>query len=227
MMNNNLVAMFNSSAPVVILMRHAEKEKNGGKESERGLTTDGKQAALAMGKEMALASAGRPINIWHSPIPRCRQTAEQIALGAGIGNIRGECLHLAGIPDFIVANNLKDGEKIKNDAVSQLKKNNNNESFGNVVNILKEQDKYPNFKKPTLGAAVLANFLLDRASGDIDINVSHDWIIYLMACLAKTEHLPFIKNRVGFLEYLSLQNNDDGTVGVSYQNKSGVLVRAV
>ena len=32
---------------------HAEKEKTVGKESERGLTTDGKQAALAMGKETA------------------------------------------------------------------------------------------------------------------------------------------------------------------------------
>ena len=41
-----------------------------------------------------------------------------------------ECLHLAGIPDFIVANNLKDGEKIKNDAVCTIKKsNNNNESL--------------------------------------------------------------------------------------------------
>ena len=63
---------------------------------------------------------------------------------------------------------------------------------------LKEQ---ANFKKPNSVRRCLPIFLLDRASGDIDIK------LLMLHALPKRKFA-----RVGFLEYLSLQNNDYGTV---------------
>lgn len=203
-------------SPVVILVRHAEKTPKGnGEDRDRPLTDGGMQAALAMGKE--IGAAGRPTTIWHSPVFRCCQTARQIADGAGIGDIR-QCSRLEGVPDFVADND------VKKQAICREKRRDSGRSFQNVVDMLATNNGYPGFPRPSLGAITFANLLLARAADGININVSHDWIIYLMAFFAKAETFPFMERRVKFLEFLSLQKGENDTVKICYRDKSGALV---
>lgn len=213
---NTLTPVLDAPSPVVLLIRHAEKApKECGEDRERPLTNGGMLAALATGKEITLA--GRPTIIWHSPVRRCCQTAEQIAKGAGMERIR-ECSRLEGIPDFVADND------VKKQAVSREKQFGGNRSFKDAVDIMAKKDNYPGFVRPSLGAITLACLLLARAADGININVSHDWIIYLTAFFSKTESGSFSANRPNYLEFLSLQKEGDA-IKVFYRGKSGILAR--
>lgn len=215
MKTNDLTTALAMSPPAVILVRHAEKApKERGEDRDRLLTSDGMQKALAMGKEIGLA--GRPATIWHSPVPRCCQTARQIADGAGIGGIC-EYPRLEGIPDFVADNNVKE------QAIRREKRRGGGRSFKDVVDILAKNDGYPGFPRPSLGAIMLTNLLLARAAEGININVSHDWIIYLIAFFAQTETFPFTERRPEFLEFLSLQKGENDAIKVCYRGKNGIL----
>lgn len=205
------------SSPVV-LMRHAEKddEKPGVKDRDRMLTTQGKREAFSMGEKIATAAAGRPVTVWHSPVARCRQTAEQIAVGAGINNIY-ECPRLEGYPDFAT------NSRIKDIAIRQEQQRDDKRSFKHVVDQLSKNDGYAEFPRPSRGAVVFADFLFARSKEGVNINVSHDWIIHLTAHFAGVTPALFSKNRIDYLGFLSLNRDETGAVKICHRGKSGIL----
>ncbi len=207
-----------AAAPVVLLVRHGEKaEKQPGIEDrDRPLTADGKESARAEGEKLVQAAAGRRVTVWHSPVGRCRETAEQIAAGAGVGKIQ-ECPRLEGYPDFAAE------RKTKDDAIAREEARDANRSFKDVVDMLSAKDGYPGFPRPSRGAARFADFLLARAAAGINVNVSHDWIMYLAAFFSGAEKLPFTKARPGYLETLLLLRENNGETTLYYRNNRAVL----
>lgn len=169
-----------------------------------------------MGEKIATAAAGRPVTVWHSPVARCRQTAKQIAAGAGINNIY-ECPRLEGYPDFAA------NSRIKDIAIRQEQQRDDKRSFKHVVDQLSKNDGYAEFPRPSRGAVVFADFLFARSKEGVNINVSHDWIIHLTAHFAGVTPALFSENRVNYLEFLSLNKNESGAVEISHRGKSGIL----
>ena len=169
-----------------------------------------------MGEKIATAAAGRPVTVWHSPVARCRQTAEQIAVGAGINNIY-ECPRLEGYPDFAA------NSRIKDIAIRQEQQRDDKRSFKHVVDQLSKNDGYAEFPRPSRGAVVFADFLFARSKEGVNINVSHDWIIHLTAHFAGVTPALFSKNRIDYLGFLSLNRDETGAVKICHRGKSGIL----
>lgn len=87
MLSTNWLTTLPTDRPVVLLLRHAEREPIEKLEDTvaAALTPAGISRAEELGR--GLAQAPR-ILLWHSPVGRCRQTAEAIARGAERGGCR-------------------------------------------------------------------------------------------------------------------------------------------
>lgn len=72
-----LIKATSSSSRVAVLIRHGEKVATG-PEMERPLSSLGVEEAHRLGEGLP---NGRQLRIWHSPVPRCRQTAEACLAG--------------------------------------------------------------------------------------------------------------------------------------------------
>jgi broad specificity phosphatase PhoE len=102
------LASLPDDVPVVLFARHAERYaiENAASPDDVQLTPAGEQAARGFGGRLPLL---RSLRVFHSPIPRCRVTAERIAEGFAVaggqvafeGVLEGLCrsylLDLAGI----------------------------------------------------------------------------------------------------------------------------------
>lgn len=93
------LSCIDGSRPVSIIMRHAERfdittMKNA---LDALLTEKGKQDALELGKQLSLLEK---VDLYHSPVERCRETAEKLQEGltkeGAISEIRGHLLQLGG-----------------------------------------------------------------------------------------------------------------------------------
>jgi broad specificity phosphatase PhoE len=79
----NLIGWSNSietHVPLMLLVRHSHRVaiRTLSEMAETGITTLGEAMAVEFGRRLP---ANRPVKILHSPIPRCKQTAEVIANG--------------------------------------------------------------------------------------------------------------------------------------------------
>jgi broad specificity phosphatase PhoE len=103
---------------MVLLVRHAERSAviRNRTHATAMLTEQGHADSRALGRVLA-RRFGAPV-LWHSPVPRCRQTAEGLALGAAAAGCRvavrgpldwlgGD--HIGGHPEWIDAQVAVDG----------------------------------------------------------------------------------------------------------------------
>lgn len=76
-MKNELLLQNNVQGPIAIMIRHAERHPIGKiiNALEVELTDRGKTDAYKLGRMLARFC---PVNIFHSPVPRCKQTADSI-----------------------------------------------------------------------------------------------------------------------------------------------------
>jgi len=157
-------------SPVAVLMRHAERFPfTPGSEEDPLLTAKGHRDSYELGSSMkALA----PLRVFHSPIMRCRQTAQELYRGAEDEN--GSCT-LAGEIEML-------GPSV---FVIDWKK---------MISSLEEQG--PSFLRLWFDGGISDDFMvpletaakkeLDILSGQLSedgvctLNVSHDWNIMLV-----------------------------------------------
>ncbi|MBA3849416.1 MAG: hypothetical protein C0502_05400 [Opitutus sp.] len=181
-----------AGTPVAAVLRHAARHPISDPERPElaELTGEGRKHAVAFGA--GLAGFAR-VRIFHSPVLRCRQTAECIALG---GTRAGAGVEIAGARpelgiDFI--RDLKEAGRL-----SELHRD-------HFVRLWFEGAVPPGVADPIpeLAARKLA-FVRARlgeiagASGTLDLHVSHDWNI-----LALREHLVGVRHEeAGWLAFL-------------------------
>jgi phosphohistidine phosphatase SixA len=79
-MNTQLIPQMDNQGPVAIMIRHAERHpiEQMIHALEVELTSSGKSDAYNLGQMLARFC---PVNIFHSPVPRCKQTADCISEG--------------------------------------------------------------------------------------------------------------------------------------------------
>jgi len=98
-MNHIPIEELADNRPVAILLRHAERHPivNWEKVDEPLLTEKGHIDSFKLGQELVQLS---PVNLYHSPSPRCKQTADGIHNGilnqSGMSRIVGHLSELAG-----------------------------------------------------------------------------------------------------------------------------------
>ena len=171
-MKRNFLHVPEVSGKVAVIIRHAERDPIDvmTRALEARLTPAGKSDAFQLGQSLARYN---PINIYHSPVPRCIQTAECIFEGIRSCNepatIVGYLLELGG--PYITSTW---------DAVV-----NSIEQFGHSMFIRKwfDNELPSNLIMPLPEAAqiqlnILANQL--RSGISSSINITHDWNIMIL-----------------------------------------------
>lgn len=156
-----------------VLMRHAEREAIEGISDTvtAALTDAGRKDARALGER--LAERG-PLRFYHSPVPRCAETAERIAEGAlavgGRAEVLGQITDLGGPY-------MKDWQRV----------------MGRVMEVgavrltqlwfsgeLEDDLAYPAASSARQQVQVLLDQLADPDWHGMTINVSHDWNVLLV-----------------------------------------------
>lgn len=89
-----LIGTIPPQSRVGVLLRHGEKAA-GGTEVDRLLTSEGHREARSLGENLP---KGRQVRIWHSPVPRCRQTAEDCLAGYVQANPGADALLMGAEP---------------------------------------------------------------------------------------------------------------------------------
>ena len=171
-MNQNLLNLPEVTGKLAIIIRHAERDpiEFMANALEARLTDNGKADAFQLGRSLARYN---PVNIYHSPVPRCLQTAESILEGIVSCNepatIVGYLLELGG--PYITSTW---------DAVV-----NSIEKFGHSAFIRKwfDNELPSNLIMPLPDAAhmqlgILVNQL--QSGNYSSINITHDWNIMIL-----------------------------------------------
>lgn len=157
---------------IAIMIRHAERDpiEFMAHALEARLTNNGKSDAYKLGQHLAKHN---PITIYHSPVPRCRQTAECIFEGIadcnGSATMAGQLLELGG--PYITGN--------WDSIVKSI------EEFGHTLFIRKwfDNELPSNLIMPLAEAAhIQSNILIDqlRSGNSSSINITHDWNIMIV-----------------------------------------------
>ncbi len=155
-----------------LLVRHAEREHIGDvmKMFDALLTEKGRADAFALGKELARTG---PVVLRHSPVTRCRETAEMIAAGiveaGGSAEMRGATNDLGGF--YLVG----DGREM----IPLIRKH----DFLPFVRLWFDGALQPGLMMPLADAARAQLAFLDaQLADDVHsyINVSHDWNVMLL-----------------------------------------------
>jgi hypothetical protein len=189
-MKNNIVPFSDAPGPIAFIIRHAERDpiEKMVNALEPRLTPQGKTNAFNLGTMLAHLC---PINIYHSPVPRCRQTAECILKGINSLNQRAEIAgyllelggpYITGNWDAVVAAIEKHGQ------TNFIRKWFDNELPGTLIMSLKQ------------AAHVQLKILLDQLSSAQTsfLNVTHDWnIMILREYFFKLRH-----EEIGIPDYL-------------------------
>ena len=213
------LALIPENISAMALMRHAERKEFavGHHGNDILLTDQGKEDAHAMGELMK----SRISRLFHSPVPRCLQTAEQLADGSG-GHVCPEEL-MALRCDAYVDN--------FDAALTTLQRLVSEDNFYDVfVNTMATSGKnipYPYFKPPLVGAGDLTRPMLS-CSG-ICVGVTHDWLVNVAASYA-TGNIVGRTEYAGFLDTLFVWR-ENGGLRFYYKGRQGVcgddFVRAV
>jgi Histidine phosphatase superfamily (branch 1) len=171
-MKQNFLNFPEVSGKVAIIIRHAERDpiEFMTRALEAQLTANGKADAFQLGQSLARYN---PINIYHSPVPRCIQTAESIFEGIVSCNesatIVGYLLELGG--PYITST--------WDTVVNSIEK------FGNSMFIRKwfDNELPSNLIMPLPDAAhIQLNILVNQLRSGISssINITHDWNIMIL-----------------------------------------------
>lgn len=171
-MIRNSLNLDDVSGQVAIIIRHAERDPIDfmTRALEARLTIGGKSDAFLLGQSLARYN---PINIYHSPVPRCMETAECIFEGIiscnESANLAGYLLELGG--PYITSN--------WDVVVSSIEQN------GQSMFIRKwfDDELPPDLIMPLPEAAnVQLNILASqlRSGNSSSINITHDWNIMIL-----------------------------------------------
>lgn len=171
------------AASAAVLMRHAERGEfaEGDHGNDVLLTPQGKKDAITMGR---LFGERRPL-LFHSPVERCRQTAD------GIGSGAREWLPLRC--DAFV----EDMERASETLIRLPHEEGFYDEFIGELSSAKYEAPYPHFFPPLPSAAGLMAGLMP-GEGQIAVGISHDWLINITAAHAAGRLLP----REDFADYL-------------------------
>lgn len=195
-------------AATAVLMRHAERGEfaKGDHGNDVLLTPQGEKDAIAMGR---VFGERRPL-LFHSPVERCRQTAD------GIGNGTREWLPLrcdAFVEDMECASEtlmrLPGGDGFYDEFVRELSGAQHNAP-------------YPHFRPPLPSAARLMAGLMP-GEGQIAVGISHDWLINITAAHAAGRILPR-EDFAGYLDALFVWR-DAGVLHYYHKGQSGHCAR--
>lgn len=171
-MTQNHLNIPDITSTIAIMVRHAERYpiNNMANALELLLTTKGKEDAFILGQNLSRFS---PLAIYHSPVPRCKETAESIRDGITNANhqatIEGLLLDLGGpyiTGDWYAV--VKAIEEIGHTIF--IRKWFNNELPTNLIMSLPEAAR--------IQLMILVNQL--RSGTNSTINVTHDWNIMIM-----------------------------------------------
>lgn len=196
---------------IVALIRHAEKQNtdNNMPDADRPLTCKGIKDAQATGREIADVFPMKIAAVWSSPVGRCVDTAKHIADSANADIKPEECPQLEGYP------HLADSRKAKEAAIK-----NNDDSFKTIIDDIAqgchEKHKFPESRQ---GAMQLCQIVMMRAKTGININVSHDWVIYLIAQYIGVTESSFEEERPRYLEPLFLWNDGRNQIKCFYHGR--------
>jgi len=166
------LALMPPAARIVILMRHAERSAfaKGHHGNDAHLTPQGKKDAAAMG---ALLKE-RNIELHHSPVHRCLQTARGIGAVNHARPVAREWMPLrcdAYLDNFELALPTL-GRLIREDGFYDV--------FVNKLSHAARHPPYPHFRDPFLATAALLAGLLPRDRRAC-IGVTHDWLVNVAA----------------------------------------------
>lgn len=200
-------------ASVIAVIRHGEKTPQipGQDPDFRMLTEKGKSEACDLG----VLLRGRIDKISHSTLGRCRQTAECMANGANIGSYETICELAHGM--------------LVSDRVA-MRGSSKKMGFPGMIDAVIAGHEIPGFlpMMPNLANLVAATFL--RADRDINMNISHDWIVHMLAVSCGAINGTFSKSKVGYLEGIYLWQQHAKLL-FYYKGRQGVcnddFVRAV
>lgn len=192
------------SSPAAVLMRHAERYEfaKGDHGNEVLLTPQGKKDAATMGRTFG---ERRPV-LFHSPVERCRQTAD------GIGGGAQEWLPLRC--DAFV----EDIESAKKTLMRLPGGDGFYDEFVRELSSAQYDAPYPHFYPPLPAAARLMAGLMP-GEGQIAVGISHDWLVNITAAHAAGRILP----RKDFADYLDALFiwRDAGVLRYYHKGQSG------
>jgi broad specificity phosphatase PhoE len=201
------------STPVAAVIRHAEREpiEEIGRSHEAMLTAKGARTARDTGSRLP---AGRKLVLWHSPVKRCADTAQELA--AGFSAAGGEA-SIAG-PDMILgAPYIRDLPRTY-ELLGTLGDPFVRAWFAGAV---------PGEVIEPLAVAVrrlagaIASRLRDAAPGSLLVLVTHDWNVMLL----REGILGVRFEDVGWPDYLDgpTLRLADGGVSVAWRDRRGSL----
>ena len=154
-------------------MRHAEREAIEGVSDTitAALTDAGRAAARAVGER--LADRG-PLRLFHSPVPRCAETAERIAEGAVAAGGQAEVIdQLAELGGPYMKDWQRVMERVLRVGAVRL-----TELW--FSGRLEDDLAFPSLASARQQLQTLLDQLADPAWSGLTINVSHDWNVLLV-----------------------------------------------
>ncbi len=179
---------------MVLLVRHAERTEitDMRNQAEARLTDQGMIDATLFGH--ALGASFGPIEMWHSPIPRCRQTADAITGGVerngGTVRLEGELGWLSG--DFVDIDPGWANEQVRTIGA------------GSFMRKWFDGD-YPGDMISSLDAAAVAQMKfvlrqLEHSDSPVIVDVTHDWNLMFL----REYYLNLRHEQVGMPPFLDM-----------------------
>ncbi len=199
------------NAPVAVVMRHAERGQFavGHHGNDILLTPQGEQDSLNMG----ILMKGRIAQLFHSPVPRCLQTAKQICIGSEMEINPSKWMALrcdVFVDDFDLALNTLGR------LVSELEFY---DIFVEHMSTCGNNIPYPHFRPPLLAVAEMIGHLLTRKGEKMCIGITHDWLINVAVSYVTGKAIKR-ENYAGFLNALFVWKEKE-TLMFYYKGETG------
>ncbi len=198
--------------PSAILVRHAERKPIIKVQDavDAPLVQAGKQAAQSLGKLLANLS---PIRLFHSPVPRCKQTAEMISQGASSAgaqvSLEGENFTIGG--PYMRDWNTAMGHVLKTGPMPFIK----DWFAGKLPDELAKDAR----ESASEQVSVLLEQLTAPDASGCTLNVTHDWNIILV----RHFFLGLELEKVGWPHYMEAvvaSMQDSNTLRLTWAGKS-------
>lgn len=208
------LAVIPNRAATVLFMRHGEKEPLSKPtppdvspmqyDDKRELTARGKTDSKIMGRLLM----NNAVQIEHSVVLRCRQTAEHLACGAQFVRTINE-------------NPMLNGAGFAQSKDARAKGKQLTGGYSELIDRLAGDDYFPGFNPMRPFMSDMATRLLSAAKPGINVSISHDGILYLMLVALGIETKPFKEEHINYLEPLFLWQ-ENGHILFHYRGKKGI-----